>query len=1366
MPVFSGNEEDYLEWKMELESYLRLTGIDISVRDEHGRVVTHRPDEGDAEVQAEGLFVEEDLTPELNHRLADKLFIAIGKKKLLYVPYRQDGNRMLAAIEARYEAPSVSREIEIRDKLGRLRLADCADLDGYFSRIQMMCMALAQAGGAATEREQIVYVIRGLPTSYDPVVPGIEDNMTWPHAMQVLTRQAQRLVARAADQRLSAGRHAGTSAGGRVRAPDPGATTVKRCHHCGAAGHIRRDCRRRLRDAPQRGGADATPPVARAHPNAPGHGGGAGRGDAPNRGARAFLTTVRTAFATPSAETASQFLSGDWVLDSGATAHMTPSADVLTDYVPSDGFVRVADGRELSVHGTGSVQLACRAADGRKLCVDIVVLHVPDVVCNLLSVSDLVDDGYEFKLGQAPQLSYADRHVPLTVVSGLWLLRSLPNATCSIALSLLHRRYGHADQSMCARLEQCVTGVELSDKTVCECETCIVTKMRRPSFPKQSYTDRTGTYGCDLVGPFRVVSADGYRYMIVFVGHRARLLIVYGLRNKTETADALRQFLADVPEDVTVLRTDGAPDLAEGEFHHVVTQAGISPQTTARYAPQQNGAAERHIATLVSMTRAMLHDAHMPHMFWSYAMRAAAYLRNRTVQTGQTQTPIEMATGKRPDVSHLRVWGCACYTLIPKGLREGKLGDRAARSVFLGYPADGIKGYLVYLVNSGQIVVSRDVQFSESKPGGEFVADLGADDVDDDWFPVTDMHYDDHEAILSAVPVPDSRSLVHRCLDDGDDGGDGASTVSPLSPAIADESVPDEHGADAMEEEDSGGDDAGAAKAPPVMGIGGECAVRESNIDTATDVSSRRSTRASTAPRQWWVATSLSAVPTSFSQAVRAPDADAWKRAIDTELDNHDRNGTWEELPMASIGGARVISTKWVFSLKRDSEGAVIGHKARMVARGFTQRAGVDYHECYAPVTSTLSFRALCAVAASQSFPVHHVDVSAAYLHAPVEEELYVKLPHRPGFVGRLIKSLYGLHQAARNWYECIDGYLRELSFVPSDADRCVYVASAEVWDGYFVLCVYVDDLAIVYEHQHSLDRFVAALSGRFRITNAPLTLYLGMSVCRRGGDVVIHQQPFIVQLLLDFGMEQCKPVCTPAVAERLEADAEGELCDATLYRTIVGKLLWLQSCTRPDLSFAVHQLCRYSCAPRASHLRAAKRVLRFLAGTSWCAIRYRQGVNVAIEGWSDSDWAGDVATRKSTSGYAFMVAHGALSWRAGLQSCVALSSAEAEYIGLADAAKEAMHLRQLGRQIGINVSGPTVIRGDNRASIAMAHETGSTRRTRHIAARYHYTRERVAERDVDIEWVPSESMVADVMTKPLGLVLKRAHPRPHGGSG
>ena len=196
----------------------------------------------------------------------------------------------------------------------------------------------------------------------------------------------------------------------------------------------------------------------------------------------------------------------------------------------------------------------------------------------------------------------------------------------------------------------------------------------------------------------------------------------------------------------------------------------------------------------------------------------------------------------------------------------------------------------------------------------------------------------------------------------------------------------------------------------------------------------------------------------------------------------------------------------------------------------------------------------------------------------------------------------------------------------------------------------------------------------------------------------MIHQQPFIVQLLLDFGMEQCKPVCTPAVAERLEADAEGELCDATLYRTIVGKLLWLQSCTRPDLSFAVHQLCRFSCAPRATHLRAAKRVLRFLAGTSWCAIRYRQGANMAIEGWSDSDWAGDVATRKSTSGYAFMVAHGALSWRAGLQSCVALSSAEAEYIGLADAAKEAMHLRQLGRQIGINVSGPTVIRGDNRA--------------------------------------------------------------------
>ena len=393
------------------------------------------------------------------------------------------------------------------------------------------------------------------------------------------------------------------------------------------------------------------------------------------------------------------------------------------------------------------------------------------------------------------------------------------------------------------------------------------------------------------------------------------------------------------------------------------------------------------------------------------------------------------------------------------------------------------------------------------------------------------------------------------------------------------------------------------------------------------------------------------------------------------------------------------------------------------------------------------------------------MDVNTAFLNADVEEEIYmrqlegfeVRGPNGEELVCKLKKSIYGLKQASRNWYHTIDHWMKQYGFQASEADPCVYVKRED--QEVIVVIIFVDDLIITGSCERIVQDFKAAISKRFSMKDlGALKWILGVEIKRDRSRrrIEMTQKAYINQMLERFGLAECKSVGAPAegVLTRISAEEGGR--PDKLYMSMVGSLLYAAMITRPDITYAVQALGRHLQASGEEHIIAAKRVLRYLQGTKDLGLIYEpkgDGTEQpSIFGYSDADWGGDRDTRRSTTGYLFMIeeAGGAVSWGSKLQPTVALSSAEAEYMAACAAVQEAIHLRLLLRDLGFEQKEPTVIFEDNQGCIALSDNPVFHKRTKHIDIRYHFIRERVASGEVELKYVATEHQLADLLTKGL----------------
>jgi hypothetical protein len=395
-----------------------------------------------------------------------------------------------------------------------------------------------------------------------------------------------------------------------------------------------------------------------------------------------------------------------------------------------------------------------------------------------------------------------------------------------------------------------------------------------------------------------------------------------------------------------------------------------------------------------------------------------------------------------------------------------------------------------------------------------------------------------------------------------------------------------------------------------------------------------------------------------------------------------------------------LISTKWVFKIKRLPNGQIDKYKARLCARGFTQEYGIDYFETFAPVVRMESLRILLALAAAEDWEIHQMDVVSAYLLGELEEDAYLEVPHGldvpQGKVLKAVKGLPGLKQSGRTWNRKITTFFEEHGLQSLPADHSVFVNKERT----LIVALYVDDLLLFAQTVKEIQPLKQALSAAFEMKDlgeAKFVLGISITRSRAARTLVIDQEHYIRDMLEEHGLDSGRTIATPAdgYANLVTREPGEPAADIKDFQKLLGKLNWLVRASRPDIAFVVQKLSQFAHDPGAKHLGGAYRLLRYLSGTRAYGIKYARTAQPLLEGYADADFAAD-QSRKSTMGYIFLLAEGAVTWSSKMQRSISTSTTEAEYHALAYAGKEAVWIRSLLQQLGQQTLEPTMLYGDN----------------------------------------------------------------------
>lgn len=1018
-----------------------------------------------------------------------------------------------------------------------------------------------------------------------------------------------------------------------------------------------------------------------------------------------------TAFAASSAS-AAQLPSHSWLVDSGASDHMTSCREDFSIYQALHPPRHVA-GIDAVAEGVGSVELLVQDCRGRVVPATLSdVLFVPLLaarsgrpVYRLFSVATASDRGHSVCF--APEgdrlvlhgRSVSASHIPLDRQAGLpWLPAYFPSRSAHpsqagkpspVDKRLLHARLGHLGERGMEQLLKAGTIRYDPSDPLGFCDTCAVCKSRVQAIPRSPAArppeDPFASVCVDLYGKFSTPSLGGCHYSFAAVCGNTNYILHDLLRTKDEASAAWSRFLGQVLSfgfRVRRVRVDNDSVLLGRPFRAICEAQGIVIERSAPYAHWQLGRIERQWGTLGDMARSMLYAAGLSDAYWGLAMKCAVYIRNRVWSSGAEGIPFLLVTGRSPDLSRLRVFGCPAYVHVDKNSRQ-KLSHRAWRGVFVGYADDSV-AWLVYNPNTRRVIASRNVVFDELVSPGRVVGE-GADAEDDD--PGEPAFY----------PTPDQE---------------------PSNPDLA---------------------------AP------------ESNEPL------RRSARERAPPSEWWKGDGKSAHPASatvytplnYSQALKCEESDKWLEAIQSEYDSLIKNRTW--ILVKAPKGANVMGSTWKFKVKTDKNGQVVRYKARLCARGDTQKAGIDYNEVFAPVVRYASIRILLAIAAIFDLEVEQLDVETAFLNSNLKETIHMRAPQ--GFreiddegnelVCRLLRGLYGLRQAPREWNATITDWLATKGFVQSMIDPGIYVHKSGA--NVYILALYVDDSILVGPAGPFIVEFKREFGKRFNIQDlGAVSWLLGMSVIRDRENRTLHlsQEQYVLDMLELFNMTDCKPAGTPLESKEIAGD-DSPLPDSTPYKSLIGKLLYASSCTRPDITMAVSHLSRFMAKPQVKHWDQAKRILRYLKGTAHYGLTYGAAGSVTPEFFQDASYA-DEEGALSRTGLVAMLGGAAVNWGSQRQQTVALSTVEAEYMALTAATQDALFVRQLLEEIGHHQVEPSIMYEDNQGCISLSSNMMTTKRSKHINVRYHFCREKIASGDIKVIYCPTERMLADVLTKPL----------------
>jgi hypothetical protein len=439
--------------------------------------------------------------------------------------------------------------------------------------------------------------------------------------------------------------------------------------------------------------------------------------------------------------------------------------------------------------------------------------------------------------------------------------------------------------------------------------------------------------------------------------------------------------------------------------------------------------------------------------------------------------------------------------------------------------------------------------------------------------------------------------------------------------------------------------------------------------------------------------------------------------------------------------------------------------KSRFVGKGFQQKYSLNYIDTFASVIKQLAWRLIFALAIINGWLIYKIDMISAFTQGNIDYFIYMSQPEGyidsryPDHVLRLNKALYGLKQSARIWYDTLkEVLLNKLDFKSLLAEGSIFINQSTG----IILCVYVDDIAVIGPNQQTIKSFISNIKRYFNIKKLGLIKnYLGVDIDYRPQDgyLKLYQAKYINKILAKYGFKDLNPAKTLMDSKaKLEPNkGRAKASETHYFQMFIGSLLFLALACRPDITFAVIKLARFASNPSQDHVQAIKRVFRYLKGTVTLGIIYSSAYNsLYLQGYCDADYAGDLATAKSTTGYLFVLAGGPIMWKSKLQSIVAQSSTESEYIAINTAAKELEFIRNILWELKVNIKTQErfPLYTDNNGALLLASNPVFHERTKHILVRFHYIRELINKGLLDLIHMPSKDQKADGLTKPLDTSL------------
>lgn len=1316
VPELSG--ANWSLWKTRMESALELAGLEGALS-----TVAH-----------------DDMGRIKSRAARSAIFQKLGNDDLSLVRHLQDGKSVWERLVKAYADKSEMNAVAVHSRYRALRMAAGETVKGYINRAVSLSSDLRELNREVTEEDLAITILNGLRNEYRPVLLALQTSnlpLTVDRVRSTLMCYIQH-----ADEDPKAFK-AGPR-GYKSKKPKKRFEKSKvRCWLCDEVGHMKAMC-------PRRGRGPMSAGEVNDQHNAP----------------TAFMAT----------ETMVNQALGDWVVDSGASQHMTGNRDWFGDNLPyrEVGSIRTASG-SLPIRGCGHVYLS----RGELKLVLKDVLYVPGLKYNLFSVSKAICAG--------ARVTFENNQC--VIEKGKVRLQATPQNDGTMALltsaEKWHVRLGHPSVYVLKEMG-------LPWKLSKECEVCPKAKLQR----KPHRTDPTkwqplDRLSMDLIGPIQPEALGGHRYALTVIDACTKACKVYLLPSKDTTSgfakEAISWYEQKAGGKVKAIRTDNGSEFIDREFSAWLRERGIVHELSAPYEPQQNGMVERLNKTLMEGTRALLIGSELPHVLWGEALRTTAFVKNLKPAKGTDgRSPIELLTGHAIDVHFLRVWGCKALVHIPEDKRKGKLAPRAVEGTFIGYENTKTYRFLV----DGKLVVSSSATFFEEEKGSIMSTEKGDLIIPDLLVEPGKLdsvlaHQDSTEVMQHSHPHVEETNTGY-VQSANVQGGMNSATMNEQT--VADEVV---HAEDCGNggEGDHHHETSQNMNTEIVENLQNEVAEAHNSGDqesAGVRHSQLYNLRRRDAKDYKQMAMGLKVeeatehLPDEFSgynEAMKRPDAKLWKLAIEDELRSLCENETWT--PSSLPNGRKALQSKWVFKVKRDSHGNVERYKARLVIKGFQQRKGVDFSDVFSPVVSKAALRIFLTLAAIEDLEVEQLDIKTAFLNAEIQEEIYMAVPEgvveSPGKVLRLRKSLYGLKQAPRMWNKLLTSTL-----VEDIGCECVIVDQSVLkcrsGPSVAYICIYVDDILLATNDQVLLRRLVKSLCEKFDARHlGSVGLFCGMMITRDRTKRVMYlsERQKIENMLRTYGMEQAKEARTPLAVPLVEMNGEGDETIVTDYQQLVGQLLYISTTVRPDIAHAAATLSRYMSMPGEVHWNAAKSVLRYLKKTKnyvLCLGQLREDVigEYELTGFCDSDYATDKDTRRSRTGYLFLFNGSLVSWYSKLQKTVACSTAEAEYMAVSACVKEALWLRNLMGSLLDKSWNSIQIYNDNQACLKMLQDLNSVTRTKHIDVHHHFVHERWMRGEVRFGYCPSENMLADYLTKVLSpsrfeMLIKALHVKSIG---